>query len=96
MIALFPNSVSNTFLSGRVGPILGNFGFRLPTFELGPKKSIAYTKKRVSIFIFPLNFSMIIIATINLINYKSFSFVHLTNKYNYIVTTLPLIIVKIL
>ena len=47
MIALFPNSMLNTFLSGRVRPILGNFGFRWATSEPSPKKPLLI-KKRVS------------------------------------------------
>ena len=47
MIALFPNIILNTFLAGRVRPILGNFEFRLATFEPGPKKTIANKKNRV-------------------------------------------------
>ena len=47
MIALFLNSISNTFLSGRVRLILGNFGFRQATFEPEPKNSIAYKRKHV-------------------------------------------------
>ena len=44
MIAFFPNSILNTFLSGRVRPILGNFEFRQAKFQPGPKKALLIKK----------------------------------------------------
>ena len=47
MIALFPNSILNTFLSGRVGQFQGILDFAKQHLSLGRKKTIANIKKRV-------------------------------------------------
>ena len=52
MIALFPNSILNTFLSGRVRPIFGKFEFRSATFEPGTKKTLPIKK---SVYLFHLS-----------------------------------------
>ena len=45
MITLFPNSILNIFLVGRVRPIFGKFEFCLATFEPRPEKTLLIKKR---------------------------------------------------
>ena len=73
MIALFFNSILNTFLSGRVRLILGNFGFRKATFE--PEMNL-----RTLIYLLEL-FTYITLYTTTIDKLASTLFVHFYDTF---------------